>query len=155
MLVARDGTHQQDVGLGVAVLAVEDALGFFLEFIAQSFGGRQTETVGQHHNRTHIQARGCAIASDLLHRGVVGDLHFSLEDRVREHGLGHFHPGYLLGQVTVGANNLAGGLPRVGVVLLGPERIGPTRASTAKQQAQTKAEAQEPIGKTRPPEEGS
>ena len=125
MVIAWQGTHQQDVGLILAVLGVIDAFGFFFELVAEAILRGQGVAIREHHYSTHIESGAVAIGAHLLHIGVVGNLHHGLEHRVRHHRLGHFHLGQLLGQVAVGANDLAGGFTGTVVVLLGPEGISP------------------------------
>ena len=125
VVITGQRAHQKDVGLIVAVLGVVDALGLFLEFVAEAILGGQGVAVRKHHHSTHVQARAIAVSAHLLNIGVVGNLHHGLEHRVRHHRLGHFNLGELLGEVAVGANDLAGGFPGTVVVLLSPEGIGP------------------------------
>ena len=143
MLVTGKGTHQQDVGLGFAVLGVVDAGGFLFQLLAQALGGSQAKALGKHHHSAHVQARGAAVAGHLLDAGVVGDFDLSLEHRVGEDGLGNLHMGDLLGQVAVGADDLARGFAGAGVVLLGPEGIGPTGAGTAQKHPSPEGEGEQ------------
>ena len=141
VLITGDRAHQQDVGLVVGILGVINAGSFLLQLLAEAVLRGKGEAIGKHHHSAYIQTGAAAIAGHLLNAGVVGNFHHGLEHRVRENGLGHFHPGGLLGQVAVGADDLAGGLPGAGVVLLGPEGIGPAGAGAAKQHYQGKGGA--------------
>ena len=125
MLVAGDGTHQKNVGLIVAVLSEVDALRLFFDFVGPTILRGQGETVGQLHHGTNLERNLAAVGTNFLKALLVGNLHGCGEDGVRQNRLGQLHLGELLGQVAVGADDLAGGFPGVGVVLLSPEGISP------------------------------
>ena len=143
MLLAGDGAHQQDVRLLLGVLGVVDPGGLLLELLAEALLGGELEAVGQHHHRPHVQAHEAAVTGQLLHGGVVGNLNHRLEHGVGEDRLGNFHPGGHLGQVAVGANDLAGGFPRRGVILLGPERVGPAGGSAGQHHGDAEQRAEQ------------
>ena len=136
MFVTRNGSHQQDVGLLVAVLGEVDPFGFFLDLVGPAVLRSQGEAIRKHHNSAHLQAHIATVRTDLLQAFFVRNLDAGGEDAVGEDRLGNFSLGQLFGQVAVGANNLAGGFPGAVVVLLSPEGIRPA-GSRSDQESQS------------------
>ena len=61
-----NGAHQKDVGLIVAVLGEEDALGLFLDFVGPTILGGQGEAIRKLHNGTNLEGNLAAVSTDLL-----------------------------------------------------------------------------------------
>ena len=125
MFITRNGAHQEDVGLVVAVLAEIDPFGLFTDLVGPSILRSKGEAIGQHHDGTDLKRNLTAVSSDLLNAVLVWDLDAGLEHAVGKDRLGNFRLGQLLSEMAVGADDLAGGFTGTVVVLLSPEGVGP------------------------------
>merc|ERR1712100_935906 len=98
VLVTRNWSHQQDVGLLVAVLGEVNPFGLFLDLVGPAVLRRQGESVRKHHNSAYLKTHIAAVSTDLLETVLIGNLHAGGEDAVGEDRLRNFSLGQLFGQ---------------------------------------------------------
>ena len=108
----------------LAVGSPGQALHLLLQRLGETVLGSQLPSLRHHGNGANVHGALGAISKRLAALGVLGwHLNLHLEDGVGEHRLRKPHLNGFAGQMAIGAHDLPSVLTRVGIVLLGKDRV--------------------------------
>ena len=108
----------------LAVGSPGQALHLLLQRLGETVLGSQLPSLRHHGNGANVHGALGAISKRLAALGVLGwHLNLHLEDGVGEHCLRKPHLNGFAGQMAIGAHDLPSVLTRVGIVLLGKDRV--------------------------------